>query len=82
MPTRTPVTRAALEQSLAEAIRATHPEFEAFAGVIVERIVPSTPGDANWMLKGVRFGKADRHRSGIILSHCVEEAQREFEVSD
>jgi hypothetical protein len=80
--TRKPIAREALEQSLAEAVRASHPEFESFTGVIVERIVPGRPGEANWGLKGVRYGKADRHRSGVILAHFVEEAQREFEVSD
>jgi hypothetical protein len=81
-PTRKPVTRADIEQSLAEAVRTSHPEFETFAGVIVERIVPDGLGHTNWALKGVRYGKADRHRSGTVLSYCVEQAQLEFEISD
>jgi hypothetical protein len=81
-PARKPVTREALEQSLTDAVRASHPEFETFAGVIVERIVPERPGEPNWAVKGVRYGKADRHRSSIVLLHCSEEAQIEFEVSD
>jgi hypothetical protein len=81
-PARKPMTREALEQSLTEAVRAGHPEFETFAGVIVERIVPERPGEANWVVKGVKYGKADRHRCGIVLSHCAEEAQREFELLD
>jgi len=76
------VTRASLEQSLAEAVRASHPEFETFVGVIVERIVPARSEDPNWAIKGVKYGKTDRHRSGIILLHCVELAQLEFNVSD
>ena len=81
-PTRRPVTREELEQSLTEAVRASHPEFEAFAGVIVERVVPPTAAGANWAVKGIRYGQADRHRSGIILSYCVDEAQLELELSD
>jgi hypothetical protein len=81
-PARKPVTRDALEQSLAEAVRSSHPEFDAFAGVIVERVAPTAPGAANWIVKGVRYGKADRHRSAIVLSYCVDEAQLEFEISD
>ena len=80
-PQRKAVTREVLEQSLTQAVRAIHPEFEAFAGVIVERVVPPTAGGANWAVKGVRFGNADRHRSGIILSYCVDEAQLELELS-
>ncbi len=81
-PARNIVTRASLEQSLAEAVRASHPEFETFVGVIVERIVPARSEDPNWAIKGVKYGKTDRHRSGIILLHCVELAQLEFNVSD
>ena len=79
---RKPVTREALQQSLTEAVRNSHPEFEAFGGVFVERIAPTAPGGANWAVKGVKYGKADRHRCGIVLSYCVDEAQLEFEVSD
>ncbi len=81
-PARKPVTRGELEQSLTEAVRACHPEFETFAGVIVERVVPPAPGAANWAVKGIRFGRADRHRSGIILSYCVDEAQLKLELAD
>jgi hypothetical protein len=76
------MAREALEQALTEAVRASHSEFELFAGVIIERIAPGQPGEANWAVKGVKYGKADRHRSGIVLSHCAEEAQLEFELSD
>ena len=81
-PARKPIAREALQQSLAEAVRASHPEFESFTGVIVERVVPGRPGEANWDVKGIRYGKADRHRSGAVLSYCVEQARTEFEVSD
>jgi len=80
-PPRKPVTREELKRSLTEAVRACHPEFEAFAGVIVERVAPAAPGDANWAIKGIRYGRADRHRSGIILSYCVDEAQLELELA-
>ena len=67
---------------MTEAVRTSHPEFETFAGVIVERIVPAGPRDTNWAVRGVKYGKADRQRSGAVLSYCVEEAQVEFEISD
>jgi hypothetical protein len=81
-PMRIPVTRIELEQSLAETVRTSHSEFETFVGVIVERIVPAGPGETNWAIRGVKYGKADRHRSSTVLSYCVEEAQVEFEISD
>jgi hypothetical protein len=82
LPTRKPISREALEESLTEAVRASHPEFDTFAGVIVERIAPPTRGASNWTVKGVRYGRVDRYRGGIILSHCVGEAQLEFELSE
>jgi hypothetical protein len=79
---RKPVTREALQQSLTEAVRTSHPEFEDFGGVFIERVAPAAPGGPNWAVRGVKYGRADRHRSGIVLSYCVDEAQLEFEISD
>lgn len=67
---------------MSEAVRTSHPEFETFAGVIVEGVVSAVPGETNWAVKGVKYGNADRHRSGIVLSYCVQEAQLEFRISD
>ena len=79
---RKPVTRAVLEQRLTEAVRTSHAEFEAFVGVVVERVAAASPGSTNWAIRGVKYGRADRDRSSAVLSQCVEEAQREFEVTD
>lgn len=81
-PKRKAIALAELEQNLTEAVRTSHPEFETFVGVIIERISVASRGAVNWTVKGVRYGKANRERSGAVLSHCVEEAQREFELSD
>jgi hypothetical protein len=79
---RKPIARADLEQTLTEAVRTSHPEFETFVGVIVEPKAPESSGGANWTIKGVKYGPANRDRSAAVLSHCVEEAQQEFELSD
>jgi hypothetical protein len=79
---RKPVTRADLEQRLTEAVKTSHAEFEGFVGVIVERVTVASSGGANWAIKGVKYGRANRDRSSTVLAHCVEEAQQEFEVSD
>lgn len=79
---RKPVTRAELQQALAEAVRTSAPECEGFVGVIVERVVPGWPDAANWDVKGVRFGKADRKRCGTVLSDLVAQRQQEYEISD
>ena len=81
-PIRKPITRAALEQLLADAVRAVAPECEAFAGVIIERVAPETPGGANWAVKGVRYGRADRDRCEAALGMSLHETQLEFTLSD
>jgi hypothetical protein len=79
---RAPITRARLELAIAEAVRSTLPECRALIGVIVERVVPGSPGGVNWMVKGVKFGKAQRDRCRAAIAVCVEDGQREYEVSD
>jgi hypothetical protein len=79
---RTPITRAALELAIAETVRDSSPECSALIGVIVERVVPGSPGAANWVLKGVKYGKAQRDRCRAALFICVEDGLREYDVSD
>jgi hypothetical protein len=49
---RASITRARLELAIAEAVRSTLPECRALIGVIVERVVPGSPGGVNWIVKG------------------------------
>jgi hypothetical protein len=79
---RTSISRTALESVIAEAIRARDPQFAGLIAVIVERATPVAPGGANWAVKGVKFGKVDRHLCGAAISTYVEEAQRQYEVSE
>jgi CspA family cold shock protein len=78
---RTPITQAALEAALAEAVRAHDAQCEGLVGIIVERAGPTSPAGTNWAVKGVKYGKAERDRCDAALSVCVEEMQRQFEVS-
>jgi CspA family cold shock protein len=79
---RSPITRAALELAIAEAVRESDPELEPLVAVIVERIVPDRPGGANWAIKGIKYGKTERDRCSAAVSKRVEEVQCEFELSD
>ena len=76
------MTRADLEQSLADAVRSVAPECQAFVGVIIERVVPETPEGANWAVKGVRYGRADRDRCEAALGMSLREKQLEYVLSD
>jgi CspA family cold shock protein len=77
-----PITRAALELSLAEAVRQVAPECEGFVGLIIEPVVPDKPDGANWNIKGVRYGKADRNRCEAALVLWLREKQREYILTD
>jgi cold shock CspA family protein len=78
---RKPITQDALETALAEAVRAHDAKCKGLVGIIVERVSPASPGETNWSVKGVKYGKAERDRCDVALSVCVEEMQREFEIS-
>ena len=79
---RTWIARAALESALAENVRGSDPQCEGLIEIIVERVVPVSPDGANWAVKGVKYGKAEREACNAAISKVVEEGQREFEVSD
>jgi CspA family cold shock protein len=79
---RTPITRASLELAIVEAVRESDPQCRTLMAVFIERIVPKSRGGANWAIKGVKYGKAERDRCGAAISRCVEEVQLEFELSD
>lgn len=79
---RMPIARADLEQLLADAVRSVAPDCQAFVGVIIERVVPQAPGEANWAVKGVRYGKADRDRCEAALGMSLREKQLEYVLSD
>jgi CspA family cold shock protein len=76
------ITRAVLELKITEAVRSSSPECTALVGIIVERVAPESPGGANWAVKGVKYGKVERDRCNASLFKCVEEGQRDFEISD
>jgi CspA family cold shock protein len=79
---RKPITRDALEQSLTDAVRRIAPECESFVGLILERVVPEMPGGVNWIVKGVRYGKADRRKCEAALGASLREKQLAYTLTD
>lgn len=70
-----------LELAIAEALRKAAPDCEGFAGVIVRQTTPNSRSDANWVLQGVKFGKADRQTIRAALPSIVERMQREYKLT-
>jgi len=62
---RTWIARAALESALAENVRGSDPQCEGLIEIIVERVVPASPDGANWAVKGVKYGKAERKYAAL-----------------
>jgi hypothetical protein len=59
---RTRISRAALEMTITNAVRSSDPLRSGFVGIIVERLAPASRIDANWDVKGIKYGKAKRDR--------------------
>ena len=70
-----------LELTITEAVR-TAPGCEAFVGVIVQRTTPKSRLDANWELRGIRFGGMDRQIARQVLTPIVQRMQREFRLPE
>ena len=78
---RSSVSRNRLQSAITEAVKKADPDCEAFVGVIVQRETPETSLDANWGIRGVRFGKADRDKCSLALTTIVERMQRDFSLA-
>jgi hypothetical protein len=78
---REPIGPRALEAAIANAVKKFAPACETFVGVIVEQSVPGSPEDANWKVKGIKFGRAEREACSVALSVVVERLGREFELA-
>ena len=79
---RNPIKSDALQSVIAKAVRDSDAQCEAFVGIIIERINPKSNGGANWMLKGVKYGNADRAKCDTAISGVVDQLQQEYTISD
>ena len=78
---RSSVSRDRLQSAITEAVKKADPDCEAFVGVIVQRVTPKARLDANWAIRGVRYGNADREKCSKALTTIVERMQREFNLA-
>jgi hypothetical protein len=78
---RISLSRASLEAAITEAVKAS-PDCESFVGVFVMPVKQESRFDANWSIKGVKFGRTDRDKSSKVLASIVEVMQREFSLSE
>src|ERR1700730_1572800 len=79
---RVSMTTTELESAISEAVKKAAPGCEAFAGVIVQHETPKSHLDANWAIRGARFGNADKKLANEILATVVERMKQEVRLSD
>jgi hypothetical protein len=80
--TLNPVTRSDLQSAITDAVRKSDPACASFVGVIVRSETPKSRLDANWAIRGIKFGTADRDKSSKAIATIVERMQREFKLSE
>jgi hypothetical protein len=78
---RVSMTAPALELAILESVKKAAPGCQDFVGVIVQHNTPQSHLDANWAIRGVKFGRADRPVADEALATVVERMQREFLLS-
>jgi len=79
---REQIKSATLEVAIATAVKRSDPSCAAFIGVFVKRSARNSRDDANWDVRGVQYGKAERENCNTALSVIVDRLKREFEISD
>jgi hypothetical protein len=79
---REAIKRTALEAAITAAVKCSSPSCEPFIGIFVERIAPTSSDQANWAVKGVKFGRSEREQCNSALSVIIDRLKREFEIAD
>ena len=75
------ISCADLQSAIREAVKQFDPECKDFIDVIVSERRPQSRLDANWEIRGVKFGRSDRNKAGQALSVIVARMQGEFALS-
>jgi hypothetical protein len=67
-----------LQSAISHAVRKYDSACDGFVDVIVQPETPKFRFDANWSIRGVKFGKSDRNKSTQAVATIVSRMQREF----
>ena len=62
------------------AVKKSDPQCEPFVGALIEDRAPRSREDANWAIKGIRFGRAARDKCSAALVVVVDKMQHAFEL--
>ena len=56
--------------------------MQGFVGVIIQMVMPEVLGGVNWVIKGVKYGKANRSRCETVLGTTLREKQQNYVLVD
>ena len=79
---RKPISREEIQAAITRAVKKADPDCQPFVGVIVERTKRSSLQDANWAIRGIKFGGADRDKACDAVNRIVERMRCEFNLSN
>jgi hypothetical protein len=79
---RVSMTKLELELAILEEVKIAAPGCEDLVGVIVGHETPKSHLDPNWVVRGVKFGNANRKIANEALAGVVERMRRELLLSD
>jgi hypothetical protein len=71
-----------MREAITTAVKRSNPNCEPFVCIFIERISPNSSDEANWAVKGIKFGKSERERCNSALSLIIDRLKREFEIAD
>jgi hypothetical protein len=69
-----------LELAITDAVRKSDAQCETFVRVWVEPSEQKMGKDANWTIKGIQFGRADRNKCRSALTDVVKRMQNDYEL--
>ena len=75
---RQAISSADLQSAIATAVRKNSPECEDLVDVVVASAEPKSKSEANWTIRGIKFGKCDREKVATIVAITVAQMQQEF----
>ena len=79
---RKPISREEMQAVITGAVKKADPDCEPFVGVIVERTKRGSFLEANWAIRGIKFGRADRKKAGDAVNRIVERMKCDFNLSN
>jgi hypothetical protein len=79
---RKPISQEEIQAAITGAVKKADPDCEPFVGVIVERTKRGSLAEANWAIRGIKFGRADRNKASDAINRIVQRMQCDFNLSN